>query len=345
MNNSGKYFLSAFTPSFSGRPPFWLMRQAGRYLPEYKELRKKAKNFLDFCYTPDKACEVTLQPIRRFNMDAAIIFSDILVIPHALGADVRFEEGKGPILKPVQNSKDLELLSRQNFASHLSPVYEALRLTRKALPAETTLIGFAGAPWTLACYMIEGKGSRDFQLPRTMIYKDPAFFIKLVDMLTDAVSSHAIAQIEAGAEVIQIFDSWAGVLSEKQFSDWSIVPTKKIVSAIKKAYPSIPVIGFPRMSGSKITDYVKQTGVDAVSIDGSVTLSWAKEHLQPHTVVQGNLDQLLLAYDKNAMLEEAKRILSIFGDKRFIFNLGHGVIPETPPDNVLALSELIRSYA
>ncbi len=321
------------------------MRQAGRYLPEYKELRKKSKNFLDFCYSPDMACEATLQPIRRFNMDAAIIFSDILVIPHALGADVRFEEGKGPILKPVQNMSDMASLSQKNVISHLAPVYEALRMTRKALPQETTLIGFAGAPWTLACYMIEGKGSRDFQLPRSMIYKDPEFFSKLVDVLTDAVSAHAIAQVDAGAEVIQIFDSWAGVLSEKQFSNWSIAPTKKIVSAIKKAHPSVPVIGFPRMSGSKIADYVKETGVDAVSVDGSITLSWAKENLQPHTVVQGNLDQLLLAYDRNAMLEEAKRILSTFGDKRFIFNLGHGVIPETPPDNVLALSELIRNYA
>lgn len=314
-------------------------------MPEYKELRKKAKNFLDFCYTPDMACEATLQPIRRFNMDAAIIFSDILVVPHALGADVRFEEGKGPLLTPIQNLKDLESLRHDNFSSHLSPVYEALKQTRKALPSETTLIGFAGAPWTLACYMIEGKGSRDFQHPRAMIYKDPEFFTKLVDMLTDAVSTHAIAQVNAGAEVIQIFDSWAGVLSEKQFSDWSIAPTKKIVSAIKKAHPSIPVIGFPRMCGSKIADYVKQTGVDAVSIDGSVTLSWAKEQLQPQTVVQGNLDQLLLAHDRNAMLVEAKRILSTFGNKRFIFNLGHGVIPETPPDNVLALSELIRSHA
>jgi uroporphyrinogen decarboxylase len=342
MDTPSKLFISALKRKPGVRPPFWFMRQAGRYLPEYKQLRSKSKNFLDFCYRPDMASEATLQPIHRFGMDAAIIFSDILVIPDALGVDVRFEEGKGPILEPTLTIKQLEALKPDQVVEKLEPVYEALRLTKKALPAETALIGFAGSPWTLASYMIEGKGSRDFQYPRSMIYQQPDFFAQLIAMLVESVGKHAVAQIKAGAEVIQLFDSWSGVLSEQQFADWSIEPTRQIVTTIKSQFPDVPVIGFPRMAGSKVLDYVKRTGVDAVSIDGSVSLAWAKENILPHVALQGNLDNVLLVNDKKAMLEESKKLLSVFSDKPFIFNLGHGILPNTPIDHVEALCNLIK---
>jgi uroporphyrinogen decarboxylase len=223
MEHPSKLFISALRKKPGVRPPFWFMRQAGRYLPEYKQLRSTAKNFLDFCYSPEKASEATLQPIRRFG---------ILVIPDALGMDVRFEEGKGPLLEPISERKQLDALDRDMRGNKREAVYEALRLTKKALPESTALIGFCGSPWTLACYMIEGKGSRDFQSVRSKIYQDPEFFTALIDLLVHAVSTHAIAQINAGAEVIQLFDSWSGVLSEKQFSDWSIEPTARIVSIL-----------------------------------------------------------------------------------------------------------------
>jgi uroporphyrinogen decarboxylase len=341
MEHPSKLFISALRKKPGVRPPFWFMRQAGRYLPEYKQLRSTAKNFLDFCYSPEKASEATLQPIRRFGMDAAIIFSDILVIPDALGMDVRFEEGRGPLLEPISERKQLDALDRDMRGNKREAVYEALRLTKKALPESTALIGFCGSPWTLACYMIEGKGSRDFQSVRSKIYQDPEFFTALIDLLVHAVSTHAIAQINAGAEVIQLFDSWSGVLSEKQFSDWSIEPTARIVSNIRAAHPDVPVIGFPRMAGSKVLEYVKRTGVDAVSFDGSVSLNWARDNLLPQCVVQGNLDPVVLVGNKQAMLEEARTLLSVFADKAFVFNLGHGILPTTPIEHVEALCRLI----
>lgn len=323
--------------------PFWFMRQAGRYLPEYRELRSKAKNFLDFCYTPEMASEATLQPIRRFGMDGAIIFSDILVIPHKLGMEVRFEEGKGPLLTPLADEVDLKKLQLEGMTEKLAPVYEALRMTRQALPKETTLIGFAGAPWTLACYMIEGKGSRDFQKVRALSESNKKFFSALIDLLTEAVSEHAIKQIEAGAEAFQLFDSWSGVLSEPQFNEWVIAPAKKIVSNIRAKYPNIPIIGFPRLAGTKYYTYANYTGVDAVSIDGSVTLTMAREVLSPMCVIQGNLDNVVLAENKAAMLAQAKEILSTFKGKPFVFNLGHGFLPHTPIEHVEALCEVIRA--
>lgn len=346
MNSSNSRLITVLKlggqNNFSGPPPFWFMRQAGRYLPEYKALRAQAKNFLDFCYTPEMACEATLQPVTRFGLDAAIIFSDILVIPHAMGMDIRFEEGKGPLLTPVRTMEELNALETDNLTDILSPVYAALRLTRQKLPATTALIGFAGAPWTLACYMIEGKGSRDFQSARHMIYQDRPFFSSLVEKLVHAISAHAIAQIREGADVIQLFDSWSGVLSEQQFADWSIEPTRQIVNRIKAAFPDVPVIGFPRMAGSKILDYAQHTGVDTVSIDGSVSLDWARHSLSPHVVVQGNLDPVLLASDKEQMLKEAARLLEIFSNRAFVFNLGHGILPHTPIPHVEALCHLIR---
>jgi uroporphyrinogen decarboxylase len=342
MNNSSNIFLSCFGKEHSGKIPFWFMRQAGRYLPEYRAIRKNFTNFLEFCYTPEAACEVTIQPVRRYGMSAAIIFSDILVIPHALGVDVRFAEGHGPLLKPVT---DISSLSVNSFSEILAPVYEAIKLTRRELPAETSLIGFCGLPWTLACYMVEGKGSRDFQMVRQAAFSRKEFFGKLLDMLTEAVIRHSLEQIRAGAQAIQLFDSWAGVLSEQEFWDYSIAPSKKIAAAIKEKYPQVPVIGFPRLAGSKIIDYAKNSGVDAVSFDGSISLAVAKNELMEYAVAQGNLDPLLLAEDKDEACRQTKKILETLGDKSFIFNLAHGILPHTPTDNVSAICDIIKNYS
>ena len=339
-----KLILSPFRKEISPRVPFWFMRQAGRYLPEYREIRSKTANFLEMCYTPSKASEVTLQPIRRFGMDAAIIFSDILVIPDALGVDVKFEEKKGPILVPVQTEKELGALTFN--VNHLAPVYEALRLTKAALPPETALIGFAGSPWTLACYMVQGKSDKDFQTVRSLAIKNRPFFLRLITLLTQSIILHAIEQIKAGADVIQLFDSWSGVLSESEFHEWVIEPTATIVAALKKEYPHIPVIGFPRQAGTKYREYAIQTKVDGVSIDSSVSLAWAAEELLPVCVVQGNLDPLFFAENKESMLAQAKQILQTLGrTNNFIFNLGHGILPYTPVEHVQALCDLLRKYA
>ncbi len=332
--------MSSLNNVHSGKIPFWFMRQAGRYLPEYRNVRKNFRNFLEFCYTPEAACEVTLQPITRYGMSAAIIFSDILVIPDALGAEVDFIEGTGPVLEPVL---DISKLNRNNFNEKLIPVYEAIKLTRKSLSDDTALIGFCGLPWTLACYMVEGKGSRDFAAVRRAAFSKKEFFTCLIDILTEAVSEHAIAQIEAGAQAIQLFDSWAGVLSEQEFLDYSIIPSKKITGAIKKKYPHVPVIGFPRLSGSKIIDYAKDSGADCVSFDGSVSLDYAKNELQKYVVPQGNLDPVLLAEDKEGAGEQAKKIIAALGDKPFVFNLSHGILPHTPLENVSFVCDIIKN--
>lgn len=341
MDSPAKPLLSAFRKEKTKNIPFWFMRQAGRYLPEYREIRSKTSNFLDMCYSPDKASEVTIQPIRRYGMSGAIIFSDILVVPHALGVDVRFEEKKGPLLAPVQSNEELKKL--QFNVEKLEPVYEALRRTKAALPKETTLIGFAGSPWTLACYTVQGKADRDFQLVRQTAHGKKEFFSGLIELLTASVTEHVLNQIKAGAEAIQLFDSWSGVLSEQEFSDWSIEPTRKIVAAIKKAHPGIPVIGFPRLCGSKAKQYAEKTGIDAISVDASNSLEWIKNELQPICTVQGNLDSLLLAEDKEGMLKQAKKIISVLGDKPFVFNLGHGILPHTPMEHVQALCDLLKS--
>lgn len=341
MNNSSSPFISVLNKIPSGEIPFWFMRQAGRYLPEYRNIRKNFANFLEFCYTPEAASEVTIQPITRYGMSAAILFSDILVIPDALGVDVKFAEGHGPILTPVS---DISQLSENNFSRRLEPVYEAIKMTRRSLPKNTALIGFCGLPWTLSCYMIEGKASRDFQAVRQVALSKKVFFTGLTDVLTEAVIKHSLEQIKAGAQAIQLFDSWAGVLSEQEFFDYSITPTKKITSAIKEKYPHIPVIGFPRLAGSKIIDYAKNTGVDAVSFDGSISLSAAKNELRKYVIPQGNLDSLLLAEDREAAISQTKKIIETLGDKPFVFNLAHGILPHTPPDNVSAICDVIMGY-
>lgn len=338
------FFIDTLLGKKAHAVPFWFMRQAGRYLPEYKAVRANFPNFLSFCYTPEAACEVTLQPIRKFGMSAAIIFSDILVIPDALGMDVAFKESVGPLLTPLQNERDIDALSPARMEEKLAPVYQALRLTRRELPSETALIGFCGSPWTLACYMIQGKSSRDFEQARRFAFSNPTLFSKIMDLLTASVAEHAFKQIEAGANAIQLFDSWSGVLSEKEFKDYVIEPTKKIVAVLKQKYPDVPVIGFPRMAGAKTVQYAKEVKVDAISFDGSVSHEFAKEQLLPKRGLQGNLDSLLLAENKEEALNQTKNILKNFAGEKFVFNLAHGILPHTPVDNVQAVSDMIKTH-
>ena len=336
-----KKFLQVLGGARTATPPIWMMRQAGRYLPEYRELRRRAESFLDFCYTPSMAVEATLQPLRRYDFSAAILFSDILVVPDALGQRVWFEAGAGPRLEPVERSDPLAGLGLDNFHHHLANVYEAVSRLRAKLPGEVALIGFAGAPWTVATYMAEGGSSRDYAAVRGWAYNDPEKFQALIDLLVEATAAYLIRQAEAGAEALQLFDSWAGVLSEAQFRRWSVDPAKRIVEAVKAAHPHIPVIGFPRGAGALYADYVRGTGIDAVSLDVSVPLGWAADHLQSRTVVQGNLDNLLLAAGGEALDEEVGRIIEAFAGGPHVFNLGHGIIPSTPPEHVGRVVDLV----
>jgi uroporphyrinogen decarboxylase len=325
-------------------PPIWLMRQAGRYLPEYRAARTRAGSFLDLCFDPDLATEVTLQPIRRYGLDAAILFSDILVVPYALGQDVRFEEGRGPRLTPLESPADLDRLTAEDLETRLAPVYETLRLVRRALPDETALIGFAGAPWTLATYMLEGGSSSDFAAAKGCLYRDPAYFERLVDLLVDATARHLIAQVEAGAEVLQIFDSWAGILSDDLLRRWSLAPLKEIVARVKAVEPEVPVILFPRGAGLLYHDFACESGAEALSLDTTVPLDWARRELQPRVALQGNLDPQLLLAGGPALTQGCRRILETLGDGPFVFNLGHGVVPATPPEHVAQVVEFVRSW-
>ena len=321
------------------------MRQAGRYLPEYMEIRKKAENFLDFCYTPDLAIEATLQPIRRYAMDAAILFSDILVLPDALGCDVAFKEGRGPVLKSIDCTDDIDKLSDDNFLENLSPVFETLRGVKAALPKDVSMIGFAGAPWTVAIYMVEGHGGTDGGRARRWAYEDEKGFARLIDLLTAATATYLIEQIKNGAEAVQLFDSWAGLLPESQFHRWVITPTKTIVNKIRETYPEVPIIGFPRAAGALFEPFVEETGVDGISIDSGVPLDWAASTLQSRCTVQGNLDNQVLAVGGRAMEDAAKRILGRLAGGPFIFNLGHGILPYTPPENVARLAAIIKDWS
>ncbi len=341
---SGKLFLKALAGETVERPPFWFMRQAGRYLPEYREVRRQAGSFLDLCYNPDLAAEVTLQPLRRYGMDAAILFADILLVPGALGQPLAYREGEGPVLEPVRTVDDLKRLSNERLHERLAPVYETVRILHRELPADTALIGFAGAPWTVATYMVEGGGSADHARTKLWAFTDPVGFSKLIELLVDATAGYLIAQIEAGAEAVQIFDTWAGALPDSAFRRWSVEPTAAIVRRIRERYRDVPVIGFPRGVGANYVAYVTETGVDGVSIDTGVSPRWAAEALQPNVAVQGNLDPLMVVAGGSAMEAEARRILSELGGGPFVFNLGHGIVPQTPPEHVAALAELIRGW-
>lgn len=338
-----KPFLRALAGETLASPPIWLMRQAGRYLPEYRQTRAKAGSFLDLCYTPDLAIEVTLQPLRRYGFDAAILFSDILVIPDALGQKVSFREGEGPTLTPIRSARDLDALDVDSFLSRLDPVMKTVSGLAKAIPATTALIGFAGAPWTVATYMIEGGGSKDFTTVKRAMWENPDLFARLIDIIGSATTRYLIAQIEAGAEALQLFDSWAGILPEEEFNLWVIEPTKKIVSAIKSKYPKIPIIGFPKGSGILYKDYSEKTAVDGLSIDASVPLDWAAEVLQPHVTIQGNLDPALLLVGGQPMTKAVDRIKKMLGKGPFIFNLGHGITPAVAPETVSELIAHVRA--
>ncbi|MER9871950.1 uroporphyrinogen decarboxylase [Mesorhizobium sp. M0195] len=322
-------------------PPVWMMRQAGRYLPEYRETRRRAGSFLDLCYDPDLAVEVTLQPIERFGFDASILFSDILVVPHALGRDVRFEEGRGPLLTPI-TAVEIEALDGETFHVNLEPVYETVRRLRARLPDETTLIGFCGAPWTVATYMIAGHGTPDQAPARLFAYREPAAFLRLLKVLADHSAAYLIRQIEAGADVVQIFDSWSGVLDEASFELFCVEPVAEIVRQVKALHPNVPIIGFPKGAGDHYRSYRQKTGVTGMGLDWTVPLSTAKE-LQRDGAVQGNLDPLRLVAGGKALADGVAAILKALGDGPLIFNLGHGITPETPLAHVEQMVKLVRS--
>ncbi len=324
-------------------PPLWMMRQAGRYLPEYKETRKQAGSFLNLCYTPEKAIEVTMQPIRRFDFDAAILFSDILVIPDALGQNVSFEEGVGPVLEPV-DAKSIDNLDLDNFLNHLKPVFEAVSGIRSELSNEKALIGFCGAPWTVATYMIAGHGTPDQAPARLFSMHERDAFIKLIDILVEASGQYLIEQVNAGADCLQIFDTWAGILGERDFNDFCIEPVCKIVKKVKTVKPDIKIIGFPKGIGNKAVSYCEKTGINGIGLDWTMPLDYIARELQPKLCVQGNLDPLLLIGGGERLKEQVIEICEKLKNGAHIFNLGHGITPQTPIKNVELMIETVRSF-
>jgi uroporphyrinogen decarboxylase len=343
MAGSDKPMLRALRGERVDPPPVWMMRQAGRYLPEYRAVREKAATFLELCYTPDLATEVTLQPIRRYRFDAAILFADILLVPHALGCTLEFATGEGPRLSPVANAEDLAGL-RPAEAVHetLAPVYRTVAQVAAALPPETTLIGFAGAPWTVATYMIAGRGTPDQAPARRLMYRDRAVFDALMARIEQATTLYLLAQIEAGAEAVKLFDSWAGALPGPWFDLYAVAPMRRIVQAIHAAYPDMPVIGFPRGAGASYARFAAEAAVDAVALDTAVDPGWAARTLQPRLCVQGNLDPLLMVLGGSVLEEETRRTVRAFSRGPHVFNLGHGITPDADPDNVARMLEVIR---
>ena len=340
--------VKPFLEVLSGRrqpvPPLWMMRQAGRYLPEYRELRAKAGSFLELCFTPEFAAEVTLQPIRRFNFDAAIIFSDILVIPHALGRAVRFEAGEGPRLDPLDTPDKVATLATEADFSKLEPVFEALRRVRRELDPKIALIGFCGAPWTVATYMVAGQGTPDQAPARMMAYRHPDAFAKIIDTIVENSITYLLEQLKAGADVLQIFDTWAGVLPPREFQRWSVEPTKRIVEGVRKKVPGAKIIGFPRGAGALLPSYVEATGVDGVSIDWATEPSLIRDKVQSRVAVQGNLDPLVLIAGGVALDRAIDDVLTDYAGGRLIFNLGHGIQPETPIAHVEQMVKRVRAY-
>lgn len=338
-----KTLLRALAGERLPTPPIWMMRQAGRYLPEYRATRAQAGDFLSLCYTPDLAAEVTLQPIRRFGFDAAILFADILLIPQALGMDLWFVTGEGPRLSTVTTPAELAALKPAGAVHEtLAPVYETLRILSRELPRETTLIGFAGAPWTVATYMVAGRGGLEQAPAHALKDQDRATFQGIIDLVTEATITYLSAQIEAGAEVVKLFDSWAGSLRGQDFDDFALEPTRRIIAALKQRHPDIPVIAFPREAGERYVGFARATGADCVALDNSVAAEWAAEQVQKDGCVQGNLAPGHMVTGGQALVDETRRIVAAFSNGPHIFNLGHGITPDADPDNVALMIETVR---
>ncbi len=338
-----KTILKALRGEVQAVPPIWLMRQAGRYLPEYRATRAQAGDFLKLCYNPELAAEVTLQPIRRFGFDAAILFADILLLPQALGVDLWFETGEGPRLTPVTTPQGLaQLRAPGDVHETLAPIYETLKILKRELPSETTLIGFAGAPWTVASYVIAGRGTPGQEPAHALKAQDRATFAALVDLITEATVEYLSAQVLAGAEVVKLFDSWAGTLQGADFDDFAVAPARKIIAALKERHPGLPIIAFPREAGARYKGFARATGADGVALDNSVSADWAAAEVQVDGCVQGNLDPKLMVEGGARLVSEAKRIVRAFSGGAHIFNLGHGITPDADPDNVHRLIEAVR---
>jgi uroporphyrinogen decarboxylase len=335
--------LKVLANRVSLQPPVWLMRQAGRYLPEYRELRAKAGSFLDLCFTPTLAAEVTLQPVRRFGFDAAILFSDILVVPHALGQTVTFETGEGPRLAPtIETAGGLSQLAGDINLNALAAVLETVARVRAALPLDTALLGFCGAPWTVATYMVAGHGTPDQMPARLFAYRDPVAFEKLIDLLVRASIDYLAAQFHAGVDAVQLFDTWSGVLGPAEFDRWCTKPAAKIVAGLRQKIPGARIVGFPRGAGTSLLRYIDDVPVDAVGLDWMIDRGFARDKVQSRRPVQGNLDPLALLAGGGALDREVDAVLEAFSDKPFIFNLGHGILPETPIAHVEQMLARVR---
>lgn len=339
-----KLMLRALAGETLPTPPIWMMRQAGRYLPEYRATRAQAGDFLSLCYNPDLAAEVTLQPIRRYGFDAAILFADILLIPQALGADLWFVTGEGPRLSTITSAADMQRLRpADEIHERLDPIYQTVRILSRELPAETTLIGFAGAPWTVATYMIAGRGTKDQGPAHALKDSDRATFTALIERITEATILYLSRQIEAGAEVVKLFDSWAGSLKGQDFDDFALAPAKRIIAALKERHPGIPIIAFPREAGDRYVGFGAATGADCVALDNSVSAQWAATHVQVDGCVQGNMDPRHMVTGGPELVAEAQRITRALRGGPHVFNLGHGITPDADPDNVARMIEAVRS--
>ncbi len=339
-----KTILRALRGETLPTPPIWMMRQAGRYLPEYRATRAQAGDFLSLCYNSDLAAEVTLQPIRRYGFDAAILFADILLLPQAMGADLWFETGEGPRLSTLTTPAQLAALrGPDDIHDTLAPIYETLRILKKELPAQTTLIGFAGAPWTVASYMIAGRGTPDQAPAHALKAADRATFSGLIDAISDATIEYLSCQVQAGAEVVKLFDSWAGSLKGQDFTDFAVKPAARIIAALKARHPDLPIIAFPREAGEGYVGFAKATGADCVAIDNSVTPEWAAQHVQVSGCVQGNLASSHMVTGGADLVRETRRVVDAFSKGPHIFNLGHGITPDANPDHVALMIETVRA--